>query len=78
MTGRPAAAVTRVRLLVQQIAGWTLQDTVGARTGDIGQLLTTVVFASSSQAADYQQEWIAFDSTSGNDTGRATVIPGRG
>jgi DNA helicase-2/ATP-dependent DNA helicase PcrA len=60
MTGRPAAAITRVRLLVQQIVGWTLQDTVGARAGDIGQLLTTVIFAGSSQAVEYLQEWTAF------------------
>jgi superfamily I DNA/RNA helicase len=63
MTGRPAAAVTRVRSLIQQIAGWTLLDTIGARTGDIGQLLTTVVFAGSSQVGDYQQEWTAFASS---------------
>jgi DNA helicase-2/ATP-dependent DNA helicase PcrA len=60
MTGRFEAAATRVRSLVQQTVGWTLQDTVGARTADIGQLLTTVVFAGSSQVANYQQEWITF------------------
>jgi DNA helicase II / ATP-dependent DNA helicase PcrA len=63
INGRPAAALTRVRSLIQQMAGWSLQDTVAARTADIGQLLTTVAFAGSSQVANYQQEWTAFASS---------------
>jgi superfamily I DNA/RNA helicase len=61
INGRPAAALMRVRSLIQQMTGWSLQDTVGAAA--IGQLLTTVVFAGSSQVADYQQEWTAFASS---------------
>jgi DNA helicase II / ATP-dependent DNA helicase PcrA len=60
ITGRSVAAVTRVRSIVQQIAGWTLQDSIGARTGDIAQLLSMFVFAGSSQIAEYLQEWNAF------------------
>jgi DNA helicase II / ATP-dependent DNA helicase PcrA len=63
INGRPAAALMRVRSLIQRMTGWSLQDTVGARTADIGQLLTTVVFAGSAQVANYQQEWIAFASS---------------
>ena len=63
INGRPAAALTRVRSLIQQMAGWSLQDTVGAKTAKIGQLLTSVVFAGSSQVANYQQEWTTFASS---------------
>jgi DNA helicase II / ATP-dependent DNA helicase PcrA len=63
INSRPAAALTRVRSLIQQMAGWSLQDALGARTVDIGQLLTTVIFAGSSQVTGYQQEWAAFASS---------------
>jgi DNA helicase II / ATP-dependent DNA helicase PcrA len=60
ISGRPAAAVARVRSLVQQVAGWTLQETIGARGGDIAHLLSTVAFAGSLQLTNHIQEWNAF------------------
>lgn len=57
LTGRNATAVGRVRAVIQQIAGWTLQDTIGTRAGDIAQLLLNVVFAGSAQSQNYLQEW---------------------
>jgi DNA helicase-2/ATP-dependent DNA helicase PcrA len=60
LTGRCAAAVGRVRSIIQQTAGWTLQDTVGVRWGDVAQLLSNIVFVGASQNAAYLQEWNAF------------------
>jgi DNA helicase-2/ATP-dependent DNA helicase PcrA len=60
LTGRNATAVGRVRAVIQQIAGWTLQDTIGARVGDIAQLLSAVIFAGSAQVQNATQEWNTF------------------
>jgi len=60
LNGRSAAAVGKVRSIIQQTAGWTLQETVGARWADVGQLLSNIVFVGSSQNSAYIQEWNAF------------------
>jgi superfamily I DNA/RNA helicase len=60
LSGRNATAVGRVSTIIQQIAGWTLQDTIGARAGDIAQLLSNTVFAGSAQAQNAIQEWNSF------------------
>lgn len=57
LTGRNAAAVNRVRAVIQQVAAWTLQDTIAARAGDITQILSNIVFTGSGQLANYLQEW---------------------
>lgn len=60
LSGRNATAVGRVCTIIQQIAGWTLQDTIGARAGDIAQLLSNTVFAGSAQAQNAIHEWNSF------------------
>jgi len=60
LNGRSGAAVTRVRIVVQQIAGWTLQDTIGVRAGDISQILAGTVFGGAAQAAVHLASWNAF------------------
>jgi DNA helicase II / ATP-dependent DNA helicase PcrA len=57
LTGRNAAAVGRVRAIIQQVAAWTVQDTIGARAGDIAQILSNIVFTGSAQLPNYLQEW---------------------
>jgi superfamily I DNA/RNA helicase len=63
LTGRHAAAVGRVRAIIQHVAGWTLQDTIGARAGDIGHVLSNTVFSGSAQAQNSLQEWTAFSAS---------------
>jgi superfamily I DNA/RNA helicase len=58
LTGRNAAAVGRVRAIAQQVAAWTLQDTVAARAGDLAQVLSNTVFTGSTQLPI--QEWNGF------------------
>jgi DNA helicase-2/ATP-dependent DNA helicase PcrA len=48
---RQATAVGRVVALIQGLSGWTMGDTLGARLGDIGQLLATVFAAAATNAA---------------------------
>ena len=60
LANRALAAVTRVRSIVQQVAGWALQDTIGARAADIANLLSAVIFGGSGQVANYLEEWNAF------------------
>jgi len=60
LNARPATAVGRVRAIVQQFAGWILQDTIGARAGDIAQVLSGIVFAGAAQAGTYVGSWNAF------------------
>jgi len=60
LTGRNAAAVGRVRLVIQQVAAWTLQDTIGARAADIARILSNIVFTGSAQLPNYLQEWNGF------------------
>ena len=60
LTGRYAAAVDKVRAVIQHVAAWTLQDTVGARARDIEQILSNEVFAGSAQLASYLQDWNGF------------------
>jgi superfamily I DNA/RNA helicase len=55
-----ANAVGRVAAIAQQLATWTLQDTVALRGPDLSQLLTTIVFAGSAQAPAYAAAWTAF------------------
>jgi len=60
LAGRPAAAVTRIRNILQRLAGWAVHDTIGARSGDIGQILSNLIFVGSSQSAAYVNEWNTF------------------
>ncbi len=57
---RPQNAVERVRSVIRQIRGWTLQDSIGERSGEIRQLLSSLIFAGSPQKAALLREWIAF------------------
>jgi DNA helicase-2/ATP-dependent DNA helicase PcrA len=63
LTGRYAVAVGRVCAIIQQVAGWTLQDTIGARAADIAQLLSNIIFIGSAQIPNYLQEWNAFSAS---------------
>jgi DNA helicase-2/ATP-dependent DNA helicase PcrA len=56
LTGRNAAAVARVIAVVNEIAPWTVGDTVGARRGNMRQVLESV-FTGSTQLADYVATW---------------------
>lgn len=60
LNGRAAAAVSRILNIIQNVNGWTLQDTIGARIGYIANILATIVFNGSSQVAAYLAEWNAF------------------
>src|SRR5207249_3513898 len=60
LNSRPAAAVGRARTVVQQFAGWTLQDTIGVRAADIAQVLSDVVFNGAAQAGAFVGTWNAF------------------
>lgn len=60
LTGRNAAAVGRVRAVIQQVVPWTMQDTIGARAGDIAQVLSNIIFTGSAQLPNYFQEWNGF------------------
>ena len=60
LTGRSAGAVQRIRSIIQNSAGWTLEDTIGVRIADIGHILSTFVFTDSSQVAAHVAEWNAF------------------
>jgi len=60
LNGRSAAAVARVSTVIQRTVGWTLQDSVATRLGEVGELLSNMVFAGSSQNAAYLQEWNLF------------------
>jgi ATP-dependent DNA helicase UvrD/PcrA len=60
LNGRPAAAVARVSALAQQAMAWTMQDTLGVRAADIGQLISNIVFNGSSQAAAHVATWNGF------------------
>lgn len=60
LSGRSAAAVGSIRNIIQYTAGWTLQDTIGARTGGIAHVLSNFVFNGSSQIAAFLGEWNAF------------------
>jgi ATP-dependent DNA helicase UvrD/PcrA len=57
LTGRNAAAVGRVRAVIQHVVAWAMQDTIGARAGDIAQVLSNIVFPGSAQLGDYLNEW---------------------
>jgi ATP-dependent DNA helicase UvrD/PcrA len=63
LTGRSAAALTRVQNILAQLNGWTLGDTLAERTIAIGQILTTCIFVGSAQAAGYLQEWNTLSSS---------------
>jgi superfamily I DNA/RNA helicase len=63
LNGRAAAAVSRIQSTIQTVNDWTLQDTIGARIGDIANILSTIVFSGSSQVTDYLAEWNAFASS---------------
>jgi len=63
LSGRTAAAVTRVQGILQQISGWTLQDTLGARASDIATILANLVFSGSAQIAEYLNEWNTFSAS---------------
>jgi superfamily I DNA/RNA helicase len=60
ITGRSAVAVTGIRNIIQHVAGWTLQDSIGARSGDIAHILANLVFTGSSQVGNHVAEWNAF------------------
>lgn len=60
LTGRSAAAVSRIRGIIQNSAGWTLQDTIEARIGDIAHILSSIVFTASSQVAPNLAVWNTF------------------
>jgi DNA helicase-2/ATP-dependent DNA helicase PcrA len=60
LTSRHAAAVARVTTLLQQVATWTLQDTLGVRAPDIGLLLANVIFSGSAHAATHVATWNGF------------------
>lgn len=60
LNARAATAVTRIQNIVQNVNGWTLQDTIGARTADIDNILSTMVFNGSAQVAAHLAEWNAF------------------
>lgn len=57
LTARHAAAVNRVRSIIAHSAAWSLEDTLGERTGDIANILGTIVFAGSAQNDALVQEW---------------------
>jgi DNA helicase-2/ATP-dependent DNA helicase PcrA len=57
---RAAAAVGRIATVAQQVAAWTLQDTLAIRSLEIGQLLSGTVFTGSPQAATHVASWTAF------------------
>jgi DNA helicase II / ATP-dependent DNA helicase PcrA len=63
LTGRAAAAVTRVQNALQQINGWTLQDTLAVRANAIGQILTGSIFIGSAQSAAHLDEWNALSAS---------------
>jgi DNA helicase-2/ATP-dependent DNA helicase PcrA len=63
LNGRSAAAINRIRSIVQQTAGWNLADTIGARTAEIEQFLSTAVFVGSAQSVAHVQEWKALVGT---------------
>jgi len=46
--------------IIQSSAGWNLQDTIGARAGDIDHILSNIVFIGSAQLAAYLTDWNAF------------------
>jgi DNA helicase-2/ATP-dependent DNA helicase PcrA len=60
LTAAPARAVARVQAAIQQVGGWSLQDTIGVRGGDVAQILAGVVFHGSAQAAAHVAAWNAF------------------
>lgn len=60
LNSRPAAAVARITALVQQVVTWTPQDTLGARSADIGQLLSTIIFNGSPQVSTHVSTWGGF------------------
>jgi DNA helicase II / ATP-dependent DNA helicase PcrA len=60
LTGRPRAAVARVQAVIQQVNGWTLQDTIGIRAGDIESLLRNVVFVGSARVGLQAGAWAGF------------------
>jgi ATP-dependent DNA helicase UvrD/PcrA len=60
IVSRSLSAVTRVRTLAQEVSGWALQETIGARNADIVRLLSTIVFPGSGQLPTHLQEWSAF------------------
>jgi DNA helicase II / ATP-dependent DNA helicase PcrA len=60
LTGRSAAAVGKILSIIQSSAGWNLQDTIGARAGDIDHILSNIVFIGSAQLAAYLTDWNAF------------------
>jgi len=63
LSGRTAAAVTRVQGILHQISSWTLQDTLGARVNDIATILANLVFLGSTQIAGYLNEWNTFSAS---------------
>lgn len=60
---RSANAVTRVKSIIEQVAGWNLQDTVGARTAEIEETLSSYIFNGSSQIDSLVGEWVSFASS---------------
>ena len=60
LTGRAETAVGRIRAIIAQIAGWTLQDTLAARANDLALILNNSVLPGSTQSAAYLAEWNTF------------------
>src|SRR5207253_8608921 len=56
---RPRTAVNNVRALLQNIAGWSLEDTLDARGTDIANAITQDVFSSAADSQTFTAAWTA-------------------
>ncbi|HKZ03443.1 MAG TPA: ATP-dependent helicase [Pyrinomonadaceae bacterium] len=60
LSSRAASCVGRIQSIVQQLVGWSLQDTIGNRLVAITQMLSSTVFTAGPQVQAILQQWNSF------------------